>query len=55
MNSKQVILIGITLGVTAALVVWWLERFESRRMFGEMGQYLSRYDQFRDWERDHGN
>jgi hypothetical protein len=49
MNYRQVILIGLLLGVTAALVVWWLERFEADRLHGEVRTYLERYDEFRDW------
>jgi hypothetical protein len=45
---------AIVLGVTAAAVVWALERFETERMFGEMRAYLEKHDAFRRYEEQHG-
>lgn len=47
---SQMIMIGLVLGVTAAAVVWWLERFEVSRLHGEISDYLHRYDKFKQWE-----
>ncbi len=52
MNYRQAILIAAVLGVVAAAVVWYLERFQSARLFGEMRDYMSKQDQFREWLRD---
>lgn len=49
MSTRQVLLAGLVLGLTAALVVWWLERFEVGRLHGEVRGYLKNYDEFRDW------
>lgn len=49
MSTRQVVAIGLIMGLTAAAVVWWLERFESERLHGEVRSYLDRYDEFRDW------
>lgn len=46
---RHVILTGVVMGVTAAAIVWWLERFESDRLHREVRSYLGRYDEFRDW------
>lgn len=48
-NIRQALTAGLILGVTAALIVWWLERFELERLHAETRQYLVRYDEFRDW------
>ncbi len=45
----KVILTGFILGITAAAVVWFLERFESNKLHTEVRGYLERYDEFRDW------
>jgi len=37
---RRVIMAGLILGVVAAGLVWWLERFESRRLIGEFQDYL---------------
>lgn len=49
MSNRQIIIAGVALGFTAALVVWWLERFEVDRLHGEVQGYLKNYDEFRDW------
>lgn len=58
MSTRQVIAVGVLLGVTAALVVWWLERFEVGRtlegfdrLHHEVAEYLANQDKFRDWLR----
>lgn len=52
-DVRKLLVLGIALGITAALVVWWLERFEERRMMDslhrELGQYLGRWDEFQAW------
>lgn len=54
MNYRQVIATGLILGLTAAVVVWFLERFESQRLHGEVRSYLTNYDAFREWVERHG-
>lgn len=49
MTTRQILLAGLVLGVTAAAVVWWLERFEVERLHAETRNYLERYDEFREW------
>lgn len=46
---RNAIITGAVLGVVAACVVWYLERFEVARMFGEMRSYMERQDGFRDF------
>jgi hypothetical protein len=48
-SAKQVILIGVLLGITAACIVWYLERFEMRQLHAEVQRYLGLSDEFRDW------
>ena len=43
---KQVVATAVLLGVVAAGVVWYLERFEVARMHEEMRGYLERHDAF---------
>jgi hypothetical protein len=54
MNTRQVILTGLVLGLTAAVVVWWLERFELNRLHGEVRHYLANVDAFRAWTKERG-
>ena len=54
MSWSRVIVVGLVLGVTAALVVWYLERFEVAKLHGEVGAYLDNYDRFREWLATHG-
>lgn len=49
MNVKQIVLTGVVLGMVCAGVVWYLERFESARLFHEMREYMTRHDKFREW------
>ncbi len=53
MTVRQAVAIGLILGVTCALVVWYLERFESNRLHADISDYLSKRDQFRDWLSNH--
>lgn len=48
-DMQKVLVAGVALGVTAALVVWFLERFELNRLHGEVQDYLANYDRFREW------
>lgn len=52
MNWKQTAAAAILLGLTAALVVWWLERFEAERLHNDVRHYLEKYDEFRTWLKD---
>lgn len=45
---------GAVLGIVAALVVWWLERFELNRLHAEVRDYLDNVEAFRAWSREHG-
>jgi hypothetical protein len=45
----KILLAGLILGVTAAAIVWFLERFEGQRLHSEVREYLERYDEFRAW------
>lgn len=51
---RNAIVSGLVLGVVAACVVWWLERFESRRMIGEVETYLRRHADFQGYLRERG-
>ena len=48
-DLSKVLLTGLILGVVAAGVVWFLERFEGRRLHAEVREYLDKYDEFRAW------
>lgn len=54
MSSRQLILVGLILGATAAALVWWLERFEVARLHAELDDYMGRHAGFAEWLRDHG-
>lgn len=54
-DRTRVLVMAAVLGIVAAAVVWYLERFESRRLHAEVRQYLSRYDEFRAWLARHGD
>lgn len=49
LHIRNVLVTGLVLGLTAALVVWWLERFEVDRLHTEVHGYLKNYDEFREW------
>lgn len=40
MNARQVIAVGVVLGLTAAAVVWWLERYQTDRMTSIWREWL---------------
>ena len=46
---RKILLTGLVLGIVAASVVWFLERFEGKRLHNEVREYLERYDEFRAW------
>ena len=48
-DLPKILLAGLILGVTAAAMVWFLERFEGQRLHSEVREYLERYDEFRAW------
>lgn len=53
MTRKQAaayLAVAVVFGVVAAAVVWYLERFETERMFRELRSYLAKYDAFREYE-----
>ncbi len=54
MNSwKQTVAAAIVMGLVAAAVVWYLERFQSIKLHEEVNDYLRRYDRFKLWEAEH--
>lgn len=57
MSKQQALTLGlvaVVFGVVAAGVVWYLERFETDRMLGEIQRYLAKVDRFRAYEAEHG-
>lgn len=46
---RHAIVTGIMLGIVAGLVVWYLERFQTDRMFSDMRDYMEKRDDFRAW------
>lgn len=48
-DLPKILLTGLVLGFTAAVVVWYLERFEMNRLHAEVANYLERYDEFKEW------
>jgi len=49
-DLPKVILTGVVLGVVAAAVVWYLERFQTERLASELRQHLDGMsDEFRQW------
>lgn len=50
----RLVVIGLVLGIVAASVVWFLERFEIAKLHGEVRGYLEKYESFRAWETEHG-
>ena len=47
MTHKQVIMAALVLGLTAALVVWWLEQFNRERLKSDWTRFVE------SWERLH--
>lgn len=52
MTIKHALVIAITFGIVAALVVWWLERFEINKFHGEVQHYIRNYDKFAEYLRE---
>lgn len=61
-KGRELVVVGVVLGLVCASVVWWLERFELAKIREEIRDgiaseaetYLSRYDEFRRWLHEHG-
>ena len=53
-NWKHTALMAVVMGVVAAGVVWYLERFEVAKMHNEMRDYLERHDAFQSFLREKG-
>jgi Zn-dependent protease with chaperone function len=49
LTIKHALVIAITFGIVAALVVWWLERFEINKFHGEVQHYIRNYDKFEEF------
>jgi type II secretory pathway pseudopilin PulG len=45
---KSTLIAAIVMGLLAAALVWWLERFSTDRLVSEMQRYLRRQDEFND-------
>ncbi len=58
-STRQLVLVGVVLGVVCAGLVWWLERFELGRIretiADEARSYLDKVDDFRRWQAEHGH
>lgn len=54
MSLKQAVVFGVVFGLVAAMVVWYLERFELNRLHGEVREYLGNRDRFEDFLREKG-
>lgn len=52
MTIKQAVVIAIIFGVTAALVVWYLERFEINKFHGEVQHYMKNQELFKEFLRE---
>jgi hypothetical protein len=44
MTHKQVIVAALVLGVTAALVVWWLEQFNRERLKADWLRFVESWE-----------
>lgn len=55
MSLKQAIIFGVVFGLTAALVVWYLERFEVNKLHSEIRTYLGNQEGFQDFLRERGD
>lgn len=53
-DMRRAILAGLVLGITAGVVVWFLERFELNRLHGEVNEYLSKRAEFHDFLAERG-
>lgn len=54
MSLKQAVIFGVAFGLTAALVVWYLERFEVNKLHSEVRQYLANTDGFQEFLKERG-
>lgn len=54
MTWKQTLALAAIMGLVAAAVVWWLERFEVEKLHEHFRQYLDKVDAFKAWEAEHG-
>lgn len=54
MTWRQVVVAAVVLGCVAAGVVWWLERFELEKMYGEIGNYIGKREEFNRWMKERG-
>lgn len=52
--ARHAVLVGVVLGLTAGIVVWWLRRFELEHAFAQMGDFLEKRDEFNQWLRENG-
>ena len=52
MTVKQALIVAIAFGITAAIVVWYLERFEINKFHGEVQHYIRNYDKFAEYLRE---
>lgn len=49
-EATKIIIAGVALGITAGLVVWFLERFETERMVAELRSQLDEHsEELRRW------
>jgi hypothetical protein len=46
-------MVGAVTVLTLGLA-WFLERFQTEALMGEIRGYLGKVDNFRQWEREHG-
>lgn len=51
MPLKQALIVAVVFGITAALVVWYLERFEINKFHGEVQHYMNNQELFREFLR----
>lgn len=51
MSIRQAAVFGVVFGAIAALIVWYLERFELNRLHGEVREYLGKRDAFEEFLR----
>ncbi len=49
MTFKQAIVVALIFGFTAALVVWYLERFEINKFHGEVQHYMNNQSAFQEF------
>lgn len=54
MTIKQALVIAVVFGVTAALVVWYLERFEINKFHGEVIDYMKNQNAFQEFLKEKG-